>query len=124
MSDLERALDEFGAVWQENGWFFRDPHGVDAYITVLDEIEYRTTDTPGLIWAVHSTVLELYDDGGKAAERARRRLSRILASHNLAHTRRPAVYLENIKKAMTAYDLKEWFEKGSIYANEGNDPQE
>lgn len=114
MSPLEDALTEFGAPWEFDGFLFSHPSDCGRYVAVLDDVESDGPDGR-VMFLRHSVTLELYDNGTRADLAARRELSRILDARNLRHARRSAVYLKEVKKAMTVYELDGWIEKGICY---------
>lgn len=119
MKELEDALAEFGAPWEIDGFTFSHPSDCGRYVAVLDTVESDGPDDR-VMFLRHSVSLELYDNGTRADVEARIELSRILDARNLRHTRNPSVFLKEVKKAMTVYELDGWIEKG-IFHGERDD---
>lgn len=119
---LAAALDGFGALWRW-GDFYGNPacDGAAEYIAVLDEPTFDGSDDGELTCCRHSVALELYDNGGRAAEARRRELSRLLVASGFKHKRAGSVHIPSERKHMTAYYLNGWIEEGEADGRDHRD---
>ena len=110
MSALTDALDELGVPYKLNGFYTSKPGDDRLYAAVFEDVRYDgADDSVGVEF--HEATVELYDNGGKAAETFRRALSNELARRNVKHTRSASEYIQSEKKYVTVYETATWTEK-------------
>lgn len=111
MSRVTDALESCGIAYKLNGWMPAKPPQSQFFASVFEEAETIASDDGGAFAFLVSPTVELYDDGGPAAEAKRAELSRELARAGVGHRRQASTYIYSEKKFLTVYDCGDYIEK-------------
>lgn len=112
MSRVTETIEACGIACKYNGWMPAKPPQTDYYAAVFEEIEDIGGDFE-VMARRYSPTIELYDNGGSAAEKKRDELSNALSAANVKHRRYQPHYLYDQKKFLTVYDCEDYIEKWS-----------
>lgn len=110
---ISGILAEFGHPYKAGGFYAARPGDGECYVAVLDQTSDWGDDMGRLAAVSHDISLEVYDNGGAAAEARRDRLQDLLRFAGVRHSRSASAYLQSEEKFMTVFDLETIYEKGA-----------